>query len=76
MLDEVEKKMSALQMLANGDDAYYGMLLRLRDAEKEFDAVIRELPPEEQDAVCAFVSLCESMSRRKLEIACENMVFE
>ena len=40
MLDDVREKMDLLQMLANGDDAYYGMLLRLRKLEKEFDTVV------------------------------------
>lgn len=76
MLDEVQKKMAALQMLANGDDAYYTMLMALRDLEKRCDAAVQTLPPEQQDAVWDFVAQCERMSRRMLEIACEHMEFE
>lgn len=76
MLDEIKEKMNALQILANGDDTYYGMLRRLRELEKEYDTAVGELTAEKQDAVCEYVSLCESMSRRMLEIACERMVFE
>ena len=36
MLDEIKEKMNALQILANGDDTYYGMLRRLRELEKEY----------------------------------------
>ena len=76
MLDEVEKKMAALQMLANGDEEYYRMLQQMRELEKGYDAVVQTLKPDQQDAVCEFVSLCESMSRRILEIACGYMDFK
>lgn len=76
MLEKVRRKMAALQMLANGDDRYYAMLLRLRELEKEYDAVIRELPAEQQDTVWEFAAQCEAMSHRMLEIACENMDFK
>lgn len=62
-------------MLANGDDAYFEMLLRLRELEREYEAVLGTLTPEQQDVVCDFVSQCEAMNRRMLEIACTHMKF-
>lgn len=76
MLDEVRKKMDALQMLSNGDDAYYGMLQKIRELERQCDGAVAQLPQDQQDMVWDFVSLCERMSRRMLEIACEYMDFK
>ena len=54
------------------DPEYYAMLVRLRALEKKYDAVLQTLPAEKQDIICDYVSLCEAMSWRMLEIACGN----
>ena len=61
--------------MAQTDPAYRRMLLRLRKLDREFDRVMQTLPYADRDIVSDFVSLCEEMSSRMLEFACENMDF-
>lgn len=75
MNTEVQARMNVVEMLAKGDDVYYGMLKECRELEKKYDAVLRTLPEEQRDIVCDFVSQCEGMSWRMLEIACTHMRF-
>ena len=54
------------------DPQYQTMLGQIRVLEKKYDAVLQILPPEQRDIVCDYVMLCEDMSWRMLEFACEN----
>ena len=53
--------------------AYKEMLVSCGILEKQFDAMVKALPDESRALAWDFVMLCEDMSRRALEIACENM---
>ena len=53
------------------DPRYRAMLMEIRILEKKYDAVLRALPEKQQDIICDYVSLCEEMNWRMLEIACE-----
>ena len=54
------------------DPKYRRMLAELYVLEKKYDAVLQKLPLDQQDTVCDFVMLCEEMSWRMLEFACEQ----
>lgn len=54
------------------DPEYIRMLAELKGIEARYDQVLGGLPSEQQDAICDFVSQCEAMSWRLLEIACEK----
>ena len=51
------------------DSEYHSMLMALRELESKYDAIISKLECHEQDIICDYVSLCEGMSWRALEIA-------
>ena len=57
--------------LAAEDPQYQQMLMELRVAEKKYNELLSAMPMEEQDIIFDFVSLCEGMSWRMLELACE-----
>lgn len=75
MKQKIRGRMDAIDALAMGDDQYYAMLKEMRILEKCYDRVLSSLPRDAQDTVCDFVSLCEEMSLRKLELACTYMKF-
>ena len=52
---------------------YQAMLAEIRILEKKYDAVLQTLSGEHRDIICDYVSLCEEMSWRMLEFACEQM---
>ena len=54
------------------DPQYRVMLGRIRILEKQYDAVLKALPEDQRETVCDYVSLCEEMSWRMLEIACKQ----
>lgn len=54
------------------DPQYRAMLMEIRILEKKYDAVLQALTEKQQDIICDYVSLCEEMSWRMLEIACET----
>ena len=66
-------KLDYIDSLIEKDQAYKEMLVSCGILEKQFDAMVKELPDESRALAWDFVMLCEDMSRRALEIACENM---
>ena len=53
------------------DPQYQTMLMKMRILERKYDAVLQTLPEAQRDIVCDYVALCEEMSWRMLETACE-----
>ena len=68
-------RMHTLWDIAQTDTEYKQMLAELREMEKKYELSIEKLPDEDRDALCDFVSQCEAMSWRVLEIAAEKMIF-
>ena len=66
-------KLEYLDELVSAELVYQEMLHRCSILEKQFDAMVKELPDEHRALAWDFVMLCEDMSRRALEIACDNM---
>ena len=79
MLNELtparRQRMQTLWDISQTDMEYKQMLLQMRELEKQYDQVIETLEDEARDIVCDYVSLCESMNWRILEIAGQKMVF-
>ena len=61
--------------MAQTDPMYRMLYLQLKKLDPEFDRIMMTLPYGDRDMVSDFVSLCEEMSSRMLEVACENMDF-
>lgn len=75
MEDKVRQRMNTIRLISESDLNYHEMLIEMRDLEKKYENVIQLLSYEQRDVVCDFVSLCEEMSWRMLEVACTYMRF-
>ncbi len=64
--------MDALEVAASRDVIYQDMLTRCKLLEKRFDQAVRRLPEDTQAIIWDYVMHCEDMSKRLLELACEN----
>ena len=73
--DEIRAKVWKVWELGKTDLQYRLMLEELREKEKEYGKVLGTLSEEQCDIVCDYVSLCEAMSWRMLEVACLLMEF-
>ena len=73
MAMDLQEKLDLIDSIIAQDLIYQEMLHRCGILEKQFDAMVKELPDEQRALAWDFVMLCEDMSRRALEIACENM---
>ena len=72
-MDEVKgSKVWKIWKAGQSDPQYQEMLVQIRMIEKKYDAVLRTLPTDKQNIICDYVSLCEEMSWRMLEFACEE----
>ena len=75
MDQKTRTNMDKLEELAKEDAQYCQMLLDMRLIEKRYNSVLSKLSSEDQNSVCDFVSMCEEMSFRMLELACIYMEF-
>lgn len=75
MKEKMRQRMDTIELLAKGDKEYCQMLQEMRELEKQYDAVLRTLPADQQNILCDYLSLCEEMSYRQLELACTYMCF-
>ncbi len=65
-----EDKLAFVDALAKLDSEYQTMLEQCRTLEKQVFAAQETLPSQANDLVWDFIMLCESMSQRKLWLAC------
>lgn len=79
MLEELSQaqreRLYTLWDMARTNTQYKEMLVKIRKLEKRCEEVLEKLSTEDRDAVCDFVSLCEEMNGRVLELASQKMVF-
>ena len=76
VIDEtVRKRAWKIWELSQTDGRYRKMLMDIRALEKEYEAAIAMLPQKQEDLVREYVSQCEAMSWRMLQIACAIMQF-
>ena len=72
----VREKYWEIWKRTQNDPEYARMYAEMAHLEERFEAVMEELPWETQDIIRDFVMQCEDMSRRMLECACEEILFE
>ena len=76
VVDETATKRAwTIWELSQTETEYRKMLLEIRELEEEYEKAISLLPQKQEDAVRDFVSQCEAMSWRILQIACAMMRF-
>ena len=71
----VKRRMQAVETLAWDNAQYKAMLQENAVLERKFNAVLSELTTQQTDTICDFLTHCEAMSDRLLEIACTYMRF-
>ena len=75
-LPEAEKiRMELIDLLTKTDETYTEMLRRCVELERKYECVLNSLSTEQMDIICDFLSHCEAMSERMLELACTYMRF-
>jgi len=75
-LPEAEKiRMEWIDLLTKTDETYTEMLRRCIELERKYECVRNALSTEQMDIICDFLSHCEAMSERMLELACTYMRF-
>ena len=75
MDDRVKRRKLAIEILAEENSQYRVMLQENAILERKFNAVLSDLTTEQMDIICDFLTHCEAMSDRLLELACTYMRF-
>lgn len=76
IIDENAKKRAwKIWELSQSETEYHDMLMETRILEKAYEDPLALLPRKEEDAVRDYVSQCEAMSWRMVQIACSMMRF-
>ena len=70
-----EMRMDVLKQIAKVDTEYKTMFDEMYALEDNYNRVLGEISTEQMDVICDFVSQCEGMSYRMLELACIHMRF-
>jgi len=68
-----QKRAWKIWELSQTEAEYKKMLIEVRELEKEYEAAIGCLTEEQEKAVRDFVTQCEAMSWRMVQIACSIM---
>lgn len=71
----IQQRKLAVELLAGENSQYQMMLQENAELERKFNAVLSELSTEQMDIICDFLTHCEAMSDRLLELACTYMRF-
>ena len=71
----IQQRKLAVELLAGENSQYQMMLQENAELERKFNAVLSELSTEQMDIICDFLTHCEAMSGRLLELACTYMRF-
>lgn len=71
----IQQRKLAVELLARENSQYQMMLQENAELEREFNAVLSELSTEQMDIICDYLTHCEAMSDRLLELACTYMRF-
>ena len=75
MDDRVRRRKLAVELLAEENSQYRIMLRENAELERKFNDVLSELITDQMDIICDFLTHCEAMSDRLLELACTYMRF-
>ena len=71
----IKRRKLAIELMAEENSQYQAMLRENAKLENKFNAVLSELTTEQMDTICDFLTHCEAMSDRLLELACTYMRF-
>lgn len=72
-MNELRERLDHVEALAKEDEQYSRMLREMAILEERYFSVLSRLSYEQQDIISDFVSQCEGISWRMLELACENI---
>ena len=75
MEERVKRRMLTIELLAQENSQYRQMLQENAELERKFNAVLSDLTTEQMDIICDFLTHCEAMNDRLLELACTYMRF-
>lgn len=64
-----------IHLLAKHDGRYIDMLKDCVKLEARYEEVLADITTEQMDIICDFLTHCEAMSDRMLELACTYMRF-
>lgn len=56
---------------ARTDGEYQALLAQCLAAEKDYRAILDSLPPDRQEQLETYISLCEELEHRKTVLACQ-----
>lgn len=56
---------------ARRDEDYQNLLAHCRRAEAAYQKILSTLPPEQQEQLEHYISLCEELQHRLTQLACE-----
>ena len=74
MVDEAGVKRAwKIWELGQSEAEYRAMLINIRQLEREYERILQDLHAEQESVLRDYVSLCEEMSWRMLQIACATM---
>ena len=73
--EAVNIRRDIINYMAKTDGRYSQMLRRCVELEAKYDIVLNEVTTEQMDIICDFLTHCEAMSDRLLELACTYMRF-
>ncbi len=73
--ERIRQKYWELWDRAQRDPEYAAMFAEMDRLERRYEAVLEQLPNFSEDTIRDYVSQCEGMSRRMLELACEELLF-
>lgn len=68
-------KNAVIDALADRDIVYQNQMRQLVALEKQFDKLVGGLPDADRALIWDYVMLCEDMSQRKQQLACQHVVF-
>ena len=71
----IQQRKLAVELLAEENLQYQIMLQENAELERKFNAVLSELSTAQMDIICDYLTHCEAMSDRLLELACTYMRF-
>lgn len=75
MKEGTMQRMLTVELLAKDDVCYRTMLCENAELERKYNTVLSAITTEQMDIICDFLTHCETMSDRLLELACAHMRF-
>lgn len=68
-----QRRLERLESIARRDLEYIRMMQDLRPMERAYQDLLVRMTDADRDIICEFVSQCEEISYRMLELACRYM---